>query len=154
MCPEPKPGEPGGAAPNPDAVAGGNTNTGAATEPTSAANPYEAPQLRGRDYVTWLVDQSPDAATYQAQAERRARQGDCPAVILLYDRAARASPAAAAQVARLYDPAGFRPSPCIDRPSPSNAREYYELAGAGGITDIQPRLDAIRGGRTFENSRP
>ncbi len=108
-----------------------------------APTTYDAPQLRGREYVSWLVDQSPDAATYQSQAKQRAKQGDCPAVILLYDRAARSSPEVAAQVARLYDPVGFQPSPCIDQASPSNAREYYELAGEGGVQDVQPRLNEI-----------
>jgi len=132
-------------APSPGVAAGSKVETGAVTkvEPQPEPTPYDAPQLRGRDYVSWLVDQSPDATTYQSQAKRRARQGDCPAVILLYDRAARSSPEVAAQVARLYDPVGFQPSPCIDQPSPSNAREYYELAGDGGVQDVQPRLNEI-----------
>ncbi len=146
---------PGPGAPGPNLAPGAQT----ATEPTPVPTPYDAPQLKGPEYVSWLIDQAPDAATYRSQAERRAKQGDCAAAILLNDRAARANPEAAAQVARLYDPAGFRPSPCITQPSVSNAREYYELAGAGGVADVQPRLEAIRGqrpapvptNRTWEN---
>ncbi len=145
-------------APSPGVAAGSEVETGPATkvEPEPEPTPYDAPQLRGRDYVSWLVDQSPDAATYQTQARRRAKQGDCPAVILLYDRAARSSPEVAAQVARLYDPVDFQPSPCIDQPSPSNAREYYELAGEGGVQDVQPRLNDIlsRGQETAPSVAP
>lgn len=137
----PPPNDQGAQTPGPggsDSPSGGMT----ATEPAPA--PYDAPQLKGPEYVSWLVDQAPDAATYQAQAERRASQGDCPAVILLYDRAARTNPEVAAQVARLYDPVGFQPSPCITQPSPNNAREYYELAAEGGVPAAQPALDALR----------
>jgi len=139
--PPPSPNDQGAQTPGPggsDSPSGGMT----ATEPAPA--PYDAPQLKGREYVSWLVDQAPDAATYQTQAERRASQGDCPAVILLYDRAARTNPEVAAQVARLYDPVSFQPSPCITQPSPSNAREYYELAAEGGVPAAQPALDALR----------
>jgi hypothetical protein len=137
----PPPNDQGAQTPGPggsDSPSGGMT----ASEPAPA--PYDAPQLKGPEYVSWLVDQAPDAATYQAQAERRASQGDCPAVILLYDRAARTNPEVAAQVARLYDPVGFQPSPCITQPSPNNAREYYELAAEGGVPAAQPALDALR----------
>lgn len=140
--------------PTPNTPAGAGSNIGAAAESPPAPTPYDAPQLRGRDYVAWLVDQRPDATTYRSQAQRRTEQGDCTAVILLYDRAAHASPEAAAQVARLYDPAGFQPSPCIKQPNANNAREYYELAGTGGIAEVQPRLDEMRGARTFENRNP
>ncbi len=144
--PKTQPGQPKDPVPGsrtqaqPAADSSGPSTVDAAPSPTT----YDAPQLRGREYVSWLVEQSPDAATYQSQAEQRAKQGDCPAVILLYDRAARSSPEVAAQVARLYDPVGFQPSPCIDQASPSNAREYYELAGEGGVQDVQPRLNEIR----------
>ena len=131
---EPKPVVPG------PGVADGKTPA----EILAVATALDAPQLRGREYVRWLVEKSPDPATYKVQAERRAKQGDCDAVILLYDQAARSSPEAAAQVARLYDPDGFKPSACIGQPNARNAMEYYELAAEGGVPKVKQRLDEIR----------
>lgn len=138
---QPTPSSPGKPSPptpaSPPSATGHDQVGPQASQPQPPSSPLDAPQIKGPEYVNWLVEQKPDAQTYRDQADKRARQGDCPAVILLYDRAARASPEIAAQVARLYDPEGFRPTPCIDQPSLANAREYRELAAGRAIPVMQ-----------------
>lgn len=106
--------------------------------------PEPDPHATGQDYVSQLIDHTRDPRIWIAKVETRTQRGDCQAVHLLYDLAARADPKIAGRVARIYDPVGFSPAPpCITAADPVRAEEYYALAANSGNTYAMGRYGQI-----------
>jgi hypothetical protein len=115
---------------------------GARVEVTETA-PAPPNGLSGRQFVQHYLGQAPSAEELYARARDREQEGDCEAAILLYTRGAAADPGIAAEVAHLYDPGGFEPSPCIESPNRENALVWYQDAARAGVLRAQSRLGAL-----------
>jgi TPR repeat protein len=93
--------------------------------------------------VQQYLEEEPSAEDLYARAQDREQAADCEAAILLYTRAASADPKIAGRVARLYDPAGFKPSPCVESPNRENAMVWYQDAARAGVLAAQSRIGAL-----------
>lgn len=102
-----------------------------------------APGL-GRLSVPDVLARAPNPAAITAEGERRL-QGDRhdDGLLLLEAAADRSDPAAAAALARLYDPVQFRPGGPIPQPDPRQAARYYRDAARGGA-DVAAAREALR----------
>jgi hypothetical protein len=106
-----------------------------------AAN--QAPGL-GNLSVPDVLARAPDVAAITAEGEQRLHSDRRDDGLLLLEAAAdRADPAAAASLARLYDPVLFQPGGVIPRPDPRQAARYYRDAARGGADVIAAR-EALR----------
>ena len=106
--------------------------------------PPAAPVGLGGLSVPDVLAQAPNPAAVAAEGERRL-QGDRrdDGLLLLEAAADRADPAAAAALARLYDPVQFRPGGPIPQPDPRQAARYYRDAARGGA-DVAAAREALR----------
>lgn len=112
--------------------------------PPAPVPPPVAPVGLGGLSVPDVLAQAPNPAAVAAEGERRL-QGDRhdDGLLLLEAAADRADPAAAAALARLYDPVQFRPGGPIPQPDPRQAARYYRDAARGGA-DVAAARDALR----------
>jgi len=134
---EPSPPAPETSAPEPSAPA---------EQPSASPSPSPTPApppAKGLARLRELLATSPSPQAMYEQAQQWDQAGDCAAAVPLYARAAGADPAVAAKVARLYDPEGFSPTPCISKPDEANAALWYEDAAHAGDPKAQARLGAI-----------
>ena len=83
------------------------------------------------------------AAGYREVFQFRAVCSRDDGLLLLEAAADRADPAAAAALARLYDPVLFQPGGAIPRPDPRQAARYYRDAAQGGA-DVAAAREALR----------
>ncbi len=128
---------------------------GRAPDPTEAAQvvppaPAPAPSIAptstglGGLLVPDVLAQAPNPAAITAEGERRLRGDRHDDGLLLLEAAAdRSDPAAAAALARLYDPVLFRPGGPIPQPDPRQAARYYRDAARGGA-DVTAAREALR----------
>lgn len=102
---------------------------------TEAGSPNAPASARlGALSVVEVLARAPNAAAITAEGERRLRAEKRDDGLLLLEAAAdRADPAAAAALARLYDPVLFQPGGAIPRPDPRQAARYYRDAARGGV---------------------
>ncbi len=113
--------------------------------PAGPAPPSAAPALGlGGLSVPDVLARAPNPAAITAEGERRL-QGDRhdDGLLLLEAAADRSDPAAAAALARLYDPVQFRPGGPIPQPDPRQAARYYRDAARGGA-DVAAAREALR----------
>jgi hypothetical protein len=112
--------------------------------PSISASPSPTPPpAKGLARLRELLATGPTPQAMYEQAQKWDQAGDCAAAVPLYARAAGADPAVAAEVARLYDPEGFAPTPCISKPDEANAALWYEDAAHAGDPKAQARLGEI-----------
>ena len=112
--------------------------------PPVAVPPPAAPVGLGSLSVPDVLAQAPNPAAIEAEGERRLRGDRRDDGLLLLEAAAdRADPAAAAALARLYDPVQFRPGGPIPQPDPRQAARYYRDAARGGA-DVAAAREALR----------
>jgi len=115
-----------------------------APEPTPAPPSPPGPAGLGGLSVPEVLAQAPNPAAIAAEGERRLRGDRHDDGLLLLEAAAdRSDPAAAAALARLYDPVLFRPGGPIPQPDPRQAARYYRDAARGGA-DVAAAREALR----------
>jgi hypothetical protein len=131
----------GVAAPAADAGGGATGEAGRADTPKARSGPEPAPG--GRAFVQGYLAHHPTPRALYETALARASTGDCEAAVLLLERAASADAGIAGRVAALYDPDGFRASPCIESPDRSSALIWYEDAAKAGHRFSQRRLGRL-----------
>jgi hypothetical protein len=103
-----------------------------------------APANFGALSVPDVLAQAPNPAAITVEGERRLRGDRHDDGLLLLEAAAdRADPAAAAALARLYDPVQFRPGGPIPQPDARQAARYYRDAARGGA-DVTAAREALR----------
>lgn len=121
----------------------GRTDT-AQVAPPVPVPPPAAPAGLGALSVPDVLAQAPNPAAITAEGERRL-QGDRrdDGLLLLEAAADRTDPAAAAALARLYDPVQFRPGGPIPQPDARQAARYYRDAARGGA-DVAAAREALR----------
>ena len=91
-----------------------------------------------------VLAQAPNPAAIAAEGERRLRGNRHDDGLLLLEAAAdRSDPAAAAALARLYDPVLFQAGGLIPQPDPRQAARYYRDAARGGA-DVAAAREALR----------
>lgn len=91
-----------------------------------------------------VLTRAPNVGAIVAEGQRRLRADKKDDGLLLLEAAAdRGDPAAAAAMARLYDPVGFQPGGPIPRPDPRQAARYYRDA-ARGNQDVSAAREALR----------
>jgi len=113
------------------------------TVPADTPSPPATPGLGGLS-VPDVLARAPDAAAITAEGEQRLHSDRRDDGLLLLEAAAdRADPAAAASLARLYDPVLFQPGGVIPRPDPRHAARYYRDAARGGA-DVAAAREALR----------
>jgi len=115
-----------------------------------AAVPAPAPGARsaaaglGGLSVPDVVARAPNPAAIAAEGEQRLHSDRRDDGLLLLEAAAdRADPAAAAALARLYDPVQFQPGGVIPRADARQSARYYRDAAQGG-TDVAAAREALR----------
>lgn len=114
--------------------------TSPAPPPPAAPAPASLDGLSVPDVLT----QAPNPAAIAAEGERRLRGNRRDDGLLLLEAAAdRSDPAAAAALARLYDPVQFRPGGPIPQPDARQAARYYRDAARGGA-DVAAAREALR----------
>lgn len=114
-----------------------------APAPVSPSAAAPAPAL-GALSVPDVLAQAPNPAAITAEGERRLRGDRRDDGLLLLEAAAdRSDPAAAAALARLYDPVQFRPGGPIPQPDARQAARYYRDAARGGA-DVAAAREALR----------
>ncbi len=134
-------------APAPTDAAPDASTAPASTAPASTAPtpPPAAPApALGALSVPDVLAQAPNPAAITAEGERRLsgdRRDD--GLLLLEAAADRSDPAAAAALARLYDPVQFRPGGPIPQPDARQAARYYRDAARGGA-DVAAAREALR----------
>ncbi|EGV15898.1 hypothetical protein [Thiocapsa marina] len=113
------------------------------------AIPEPTPEVDGETRLTLddMGTTARDPEAYRVRVERikSAARPNCGELLLLYSKAAEARPEIAASVAQLYDPSGFQPSTCIDRPNAEQAMNYYSLAADGGIAEAEVAIQRLLG---------
>ena len=126
---------------------GRGTGETAVTEASSVAptpDPAQAPGELDRLSVPQVLASAPNPAALTAEGERRLQSDRRDDGLLRLEAAAdRADPAAAAALARLYDPVLFQPGGAIPRPDPRQAARYYRDAAQGGA-DVAAAREALR----------
>ncbi len=116
----------------------------APSAPTVAPTSAPAPAGLGGLSVPDVLTQAPNPAAIAAEGEQRLRGDRHDDGLLLLEAAAdRSDPAAAAALARLYDPVLFRPGGPIPQPDPRQAARYYRDAARGGA-DVAAAREALR----------
>lgn len=121
----------------------GQVDTAQVAPPVPAAPPA-APAGLGGLSVPDVLAQAPNPAAIAAEGERRLQAERRDDGLLLLEAAAdRADPAAAAALARLYDPVQFRPGGPIPQPDARQAARYYRDAARGGA-DVAAAREALR----------
>ena len=111
------------------------------TPPTSAAN---APPDLTTMSVPDVLAKAPNPAAIVTEARRRLGTAQKDDGLLLLEAASdRGDGAAAAAIARLYDPVGFQPGGPIPSPDPRQAARYYRDAETHG-QDITAAREALR----------
>lgn len=103
-----------------------------------------AATVLGRLSVPDVIAKAPDPAAIRAEGEQRLagdRKDD--GLLLLEVASERADAAAAAALARLYDPVVFQPGGPIPRADARQAARYYRDAARGGA-DVAAARDALR----------
>ena len=129
----------------------GQAATTPAVPPVAAAPPAPeiaptppAPAGLGGLSVPDVLAQAPNPAAITAEGERRLRGDRRDDGLLLLEAAAdRSDPAAAASLARLYDPVLFQPGGPIPQPDPRQAARYYRDAARSGA-DVAAAREALR----------
>jgi len=114
--------------------------------PPILAPPPAAPAPASLDglSVPDVLAQAPNPAAIASEGERRLRGDRRDDGLLLLEAAAdRSDPAAAAALARLYDPVQFRPGGPIPQPDARQAARYYRDAARGGA-DVAAAREALR----------
>jgi len=104
------------------------------------APPSSPPAGLGGLSVPDVLAQAPNPAAIAAEGRRRLdgdRKDD--GLLLLESASDRGDVAAAAALARLYDPVLFQPGGPIPRPDPRQAARYYRDAARGGMDVAAPR---------------
>ena len=94
--------------------------------------------------VADVIAKAPNPTAIRAEGEQRLsgdRKDD--GLLLLEVAAERGDPAAAAVLARLYDPVAFQPGGPIPRPDARQAARYYRDAARGGA-DVAAAREALR----------
>ena len=87
-----------------------------------------------------VLARAPNVGAIVTEGQRRLRTDKKDDGLLLLEAAAdRGDPAAAAAIARLYDPVGFQPGGPIPRPDPRQAARYYRDAARGNQDVAAPR---------------
>jgi len=117
-----------------------------AAAPASSAVPAPgaAPAALGGLSVPDVLAQAPNPAAITAEGQSRLSGNRHDDGLLLLEAAAdRADPAAAAALARLYDPVQFQPGGPIPQPDPRQAARYYRDAARGGA-DVAAAREALR----------
>ena len=131
------------AAPQPNPPAPSPTPPAPPPQPAPPPVPPAAAGL-GSLSVPDVIAKAPDAVAIRAEGEQRLagdRKDD--GLLLLEAAADRSDPAAAASLARLYDPVVFQPGGPIPRADARQAARYYRDAARGGA-DVAAARDALR----------
>ena len=112
--------------------------------PPVSPMPSPAGTVLGSLSVPDVLAKAPDAAAIRAEGEQRLagnRKDD--GLLLLEVASERNDAAAAAVLARLYDPVVFQPGGPIPRADARQAARYYRDAARGGL-DVAAARDALR----------
>jgi hypothetical protein len=111
------------------------------TAPAGACDASAVAQGGDLDFVQKCLASSPAPADIVRAADAAIAAGHCDAARRLYVHVAQGGdPAAATAYARKFDPDGFVPNACFDKPDPETAAYWYEAGAAAGDAHAQRQL--------------